>query len=335
METRPYTNSRFTMQSSWQFEVTQAFRQVEDLLAFLELDVGDFALSNPTFPVLVTRSFADRMVIGDPKDPLLLQVLPLSLELDKLPGFSTDPVSDLDSTLVPGLLQKYRHRALVITTGACAIHCRYCFRRDFPYQEQQTTKSRWQMQLETLRMDESIEEVILSGGDPLMLSNDRLLEVLTDLSAIPHIARIRIHSRIPIVLPDRIDPGLIECLQSARQPIIMVIHSNHPNELNLTVNQALERIHQTGATLLNQAVLLRGINDDADTLTELSKKLFAAKVIPYYLHALDRATGTGHFEVDQEAGKQLIDVIRQALPGYLVPKLVREIAGEGSKTPLV
>jgi EF-P beta-lysylation protein EpmB len=334
METRHDTNYRFIMHPSWQSEVTHAFRNIEDLLRFLELDLQPFEVRKTVFPFLVTRSFAERMTKGDPLDPLLLQVLPRPDELLNQEGFTQDPVSDLNAVLAPGLLQKYRHRALVITTGACAIHCRYCFRRDFPYQEQQGTRSRWQSHLGKLREDKSLEEVILSGGDPLMLSNERLAEMFRDLTAIPHLERIRIHTRIPVVLPERIDAALLDTLRTSPIPVVMVIHSNHPNELSEDVHRTLTQIQQTGATLLNQAVLLRGINDQAGTLTALSKKLLAMNVIPYYLHVLDRVTGTGHFEVSESEASLLLETIRKTLPGYLVPKLVREIAGEPSKTPL-
>ncbi|MEY4685320.1 MAG: hypothetical protein RLZ25_1779 [Pseudomonadota bacterium] len=323
------------MDANWQSQVANAFRNPEDLLAFLGLQAEHFPLAKTPFPFLVTRAFADRMIKSDPQDPLLLQVLPKTEELDAKEGFGPDPVSDLNALRSPGLLQKYPHRALVISTGACAIHCRYCFRRDFPYQEQQTSKSRWESTLEEIKSDDSLEEVILSGGDPLMLSNERLGEILQDLNAISHVQRIRIHTRIPIVLPARIDDGFIELITKSRLRIVVVIHCNHPNELDSSVNAALKRILLTGATLLNQSVLLRDINDSEFTLIALSKKLFEMNVIPYYLHALDRATGTHHFEVTLDQSKLLADRLRASLPGYLVPKLVQEVAGRDSKTPIL
>lgn len=334
METRLHTNYRLLMDANWQSQVANAFRNPEELLAFLDLPAEHFPITKTPFPFLVTRAFAERMKKSDPLDPLLLQVLPKTEELDFKEGFGPDPVSDLDAQLSPGLLQKYSHRALIISTGACAIHCRYCFRRDFPYQEQQTSKSRWESSLEEIRSDDTLEEVILSGGDPFMLSNERLGEIFHDLGAITHVQRIRIHTRIPIVLPARIDDGLIDLIKKSSLRIVVVIHSNHPNELDSSVNSALKRILMTGTTLLNQSVLLRGINDSESTLNALSKKLFDMNVIPYYLHVLDRATGTHHFEVSLDRSKELANRLRATLPGYLVPKLVQEIPGRDSKTPL-
>lgn len=332
MESRSYTNSRFTMQASWQSEIAHAFRNPQDLLKFLGIDEDRSLSREQPFPFLVTEAFARRMIKGNPSDPLLLQVLPRVQETDLREGYSSDPVGDLRATLAPGLIQKYRHRALIITTGACAIHCRYCFRRDFPYQEKQSTRSRWSSQLDILREDPSIEEVILSGGDPLMLSNERIAEILEDLSQIPHIERIRIHSRMPVVLPSRIDAGLIEIVRSYYGKTVMVIHSNHPNELDESVAFALKQLRTADVMLLNQSVLLRGINDQEDILVRLSKRLHSMHVLPYYLHALDRATGTAHFEVPLAEAKALMKRMGNGLPGYLVPKFVQEIAGEPSKT---
>lgn len=335
METRLHTNYRLNMDANWQSQVANAFRNARELLEFLDLAPERVSLTDTPFPFLVTRAFADRMIKADPQDPLLLQVLPRAEELDSREGFGPDPVSDLDAQRSPGLLQKYQHRALVISTGACAIHCRYCFRRDFPYQEQQTTRSRWESTINEIRSDSSLEEVILSGGDPLMLSNERLQDIFQDLSAIPHVDRIRIHTRMPIVLPERIDEGLIELMNRSTLRVIVVIHSNHPNELDASVSAAMDRLLHTGATLLNQSVLLRGVNDSESTLIALSKKLFEMKVLPYYLHSLDHATGTAHFEVPFEQSKHLANRLRAALPGYLVPRLVQEIPGKDSKTPIL
>lgn len=334
METRLHTNYRLLMDANWQSQLARAFRNAQELLEFLDLSTETVPIADTPFPFLVTHAFAARMVKGNPQDPLLLQVLPKAEELVPKEGFGPDPVSDLEAQRSPGLLQKYQRRALVISTAACAIHCRYCFRRDFPYQEQQTTKSRWESTLNELRSDSALEEVILSGGDPFMLSNERLQEIFKDLSAIPHVERIRIHTRMPVVLPDRIDDGLIELMKKSTLRIVVVVHSNHPNELDSSVSEALNRILLTGTTLLNQSVLLRGINDSEETLAALSKKLFEMNVLPYYLHALDRATGTAHFEVSMEKSKELANQLRAALPGYLVPKLVQEIPGRDSKTPI-
>ncbi len=322
------------MQASWQSEIATAFRHPRDLLQFLELKECADILEESGFPFLVSRAFANRMVKGDPLDPLLLQVIPSRQEAIHQEGYTADPVGDLQASLTPGLLQKYKHRALVITTGACAIHCRYCFRRDFPYYDQQSSHSRWPSQLSHLREDSSIEEVILSGGDPLMLSNDRISKILEDLETLPHIQRIRFHTRMPVVLPSRIDQELALILQKSSRQLIMVIHSNHPNELDKAVENSLDTLRQSGVTLLNQAVLLKGINDNPDTLISLSKRLHESHVLPYYLHALDHATGTAHFDVAVDKALELMDRLRDSLPGYLVPKLVQEIPGKSSKTPL-
>lgn len=322
------------MQASWQSEIASAFRHPRDLLQFLELEGSDDVPEESGFPFLVSRAFADRMIKGDPLDPLLLQVISSRQEDIHHEGYTADPVGDLEASLTPGLLQKYKHRALVITTGACAIHCRYCFRRDFPYYEQQSSHSRWPSQLSRLREDATIEEVILSGGDPLMLSNERIANILADLETLPHIQRIRFHTRMPVVLPSRVDEELTIALQKSSRQMIMVIHSNHPNELDDAVEISLETLRRSGVTLLNQAVLLKGINDNLDTLIALSKRLHASHVLPYYLHALDHATGTAHFDVPLEKALELMDRLRNSLPGYLVPKFVQEIPGKSSKTPL-
>lgn len=334
METRLHTNYRLHMDANWQSEVASAFRNPGELLTFLHLSRELCPIAETSFPFLVTRAFAERMIKGDPKDPLLLQVLPDQEELNSREGFGPDPVFDLGAQRSPGLLQKYHHRALVISTGACAIHCRYCFRRDFPYQEQQTSRSRWQANLEEIKSDCTLEEVILSGGDPLMLSNDRIGEIFEGLGQIPHIQRVRIHTRMPVVLPARIDDGLTEIIRTSHLKKVVVIHSNHPNELDTSVGLAMNRLLMTGATLLNQSVLLRGINDAEATLIALSKKLFEMNVLPYYLHGLDRATGTHHFEVSLDRSRELAHRVRGSLPGYLVPKLVQEIPGKDAKTPI-
>ena len=334
METRLHTNYRLLMDANWQAQVANAFRNPRELLTFLNLSEEPCSIAETAFPFLVTRVFAERMVKADPRDPLLLQVLPAAEELELREGFGPDPVSDLGAQRSPGLLQKYRQRALVISTGACAIHCRYCFRRDFPYHEQQNSRSRWEATLKEIQSDRTLEEVILSGGDPLMLSNERLGEILQDLGEISHLRRIRIHTRMPVVLPARIDSGLIELMNRSSLRIIVVIHCNHPNELDSDVGTALDLLYRTGAMLLNQSVLLRGINDSEPTLIALSKKLFEMHVMPYYLHGLDRATGTHHFEVSLDQSKALANRLRASLPGYLVPKLVQEIPGKDSKSPI-
>ena len=325
------------MLPTWQTELANALTDPRELLTLLDLDEGLFPSlkTAPTeFPFRVTRSYAARMRRGDPDDPLLRQVLPTELELVETPGFGGDPVGDLPSSMRPGVLYKYAGRVLLIATGACAIHCRYCFRRDFPYSDQQLTRSREDSALEAIAQDSSIHEVILSGGDPLALGNERLAGLIRAIAAIPHVQRLRLHSRLPVVLPERIDPHLLELLGHSRLRIVMVIHANHGNELDPSVAAALAMLARQGVTTLNQAVLLRGINDDATALIELSEKLFACGVLPYYLHLLDRARGTAHFEVPEARALELMEALRRRLPGYLLPRLVREQPGAPYKLPV-
>jgi EF-P beta-lysylation protein EpmB len=271
---------------------------------------------------------------GDPDDPLLLQVLPSVQELIPAPTFSPDPVGDLQAQATPGILHKYRGRALVMATGACAVHCRYCFRRHYPYTEGIAAPRRREGILDYLRADPSMREVILSGGDPLMLSDARLAQWFEQLAGIEHLQRLRLHTRVPVVLPQRITPGLLELLQQSPLKPVIVLHINHPNELSEPLIEALSRLKRTDTLLLNQSVLLKRVNDSVEVLTALSERLFDAGVLPYYLHLLDRVQGAAHFELDEASAGELYQGLLAALPGYLVPKLVREIAGRASKTPL-
>jgi EF-P beta-lysylation protein EpmB len=261
-------------------------------------------------------------------------VLPLAAELEHVPGYGPDPVGDLASSVAPGVLHKYAGRALLIATGACDVHCRFCFRREFPYGEQLASGARLDQALAHIAADRTLHEVILSGGDPMVLAARRLRAIVEAVAAIPHIRRIRIHTRQPVVDPASIDESLLECLGSARLPLVVVIHANHPRELDAQVENALARLAVRRITLLNQTVLLRGVNDDLATLAELSERLFAAGVLPYYLHQLDRVQGGAHFEVDDARALALHDGLRECLPGYLLPRLVREVAGANSKTPV-
>jgi EF-P beta-lysylation protein EpmB len=271
---------------------------------------------------------------GDPTDPLLLQVLPLHAELQESAGFTADPVGDMASRIAPGVLHKYAGRALLIATGACAVHCRYCFRRHFPYGDENASGGQWQDALTALRADRSIDEVILSGGDPLSLNDRRLRELTEQLATIAHLKRLRIHTRQPIVLPERVNAGLLGWLRSVNQQVVMVLHVNHAQEISPDVVKACADLQANGVRLFNQSVLLKGINDTTATLTQLSETLFAAGVQPYYLHLLDRVQGAAHFEVSEFKAQQLLRELTAALPGYLVPKLVREISGHASKTPV-
>jgi EF-P beta-lysylation protein EpmB len=271
---------------------------------------------------------------GDANDPLLLQVLPRGAELVSVPGFTRDAVGDLDARAARGVLHKYRGRALLIATGSCAVNCRYCFRRHFPYGDETAAANRWQDAIAELRADATIEEVILSGGDPLSLSTAKLAELTDALDTISHIRRLRIHTRLPIVLPERVDTDFLGWLGRLPFGRVVVVHANHANEIDAPVAHAMAGLRAAGATVLNQSVLLRGVNDDAETLATLSERLFECGVLPYYLHQLDRVEGAAHFEVDDGRARALVDRLAARLPGYLVPRLVREIPGAASKTPL-
>jgi EF-P beta-lysylation protein EpmB len=286
------------------------------------------------FALKVPRGFIARMRQGDPSDPLLLQVLPQLAELDDAPGFTDDAVGDLDAVQAHGVLHKYEGRALLIAAGSCAVNCRYCFRRHFPYAEELAAAHAWHEAVDCLANDASIREVILSGGDPLVLSTKKLADLTEALRDVPHVTRLRIHSRLPVVLPERIDDAFCAWLSALPLQRVVVLHANHPNELDTSVEGACARLRESGATLLNQSLLLRGVNDDADALAELSERLFACGVLPYYLHQLDRVRGTAHFEVPDARARELVDALRARLPGYLVPRLVRELPGEGAKTPV-
>jgi L-lysine 2,3-aminomutase len=323
--------------SPWQAELAQAHARLGDLLAALGLTAEACGISTEAaaaFPLRVPRGFVARMRYGDPADPLLRQVLPVDAENTVLPDFGTDPVGDLDSVLAPGLLQKYAGRALLITTGACAVHCRYCFRRAFPYAGHSATPGVMAAALDAIAADDSLEEIILSGGDPLALGNGRLAEIIHALDRIPHITRIRLHTRLPVVLPERIDDELLELLGNAGRSVVTVIHANHAQEIDGSVIAALSGLRGVSAALLNQSVLLRGVNDSTETLAALSNRLFSAGVLPYYLHQLDRVAGAAHFLVPDHEAIALHAGMAATLPGYLVPRLVRESAGAASKTPL-
>ncbi|GAB6067274.1 EF-P beta-lysylation protein EpmB [Methylothermus subterraneus] len=318
---------------AWQRELAQGFRSPAELLAFLRLPQNLWSEeAERAFPFRVPRGFAARMRPADPNDPLLRQVLPQAGETLWAPGFVSDPVGDAQARKAKGVLHKYHGRALLIATGACAIHCRYCFRREYPYPDEQLNPSRLQAALHYLRSESAIQEVILSGGDPLMLSDTRLRALIQALSEIAHIRRLRIHSRLPIVLPSRITAELAQTLAATRLHCVMVVHANHPNEIDTAVAKAVSRLRAQGIWVLNQSTLLKGVNDDVETLVALQEKAFAAGILPYYLHLLDRVRGTAHFEVPEAEAKTLYDQLRRRLPGYLVPRLAREHAGAPYKT---
>lgn len=319
----------------WQRELAGAIREPAELLRLLGLGPEWLsAAATVSFPLLVPRGFVARMRYGDPGDPLLRQVLPLYAETVGQPGFMTDPVGDLAARSAPGLLHKYRGRALLTMTGACAVHCRYCFRRHFPYADESAVRDPAPA-LEHIARDASIHEVILSGGDPLTLSDRRLAEIVRLLAAIPHLRRLRVHTRLPAVLPSRVTDACIAALTQTRLPCVVVVHVNHGNEIDDAVRAACARMRAAGIMLLNQSVLLRGVNDDAGALANLSETLFEAGVLPYYLHVLDKVTGAAHFDVDAGRARVLMDSLRARLPGYMVPRLVREQAGAPFKLLIV
>lgn len=321
----------------WQQALARAVRDPAVLLERLALPrelLPSAQRAAKLFPLLVPESYLARMTPGDPHDPLLRQVLPLDVEAEATSGFTVDAVGDDAAQVAPGLLKKYAGRALLITTGVCAVHCRYCFRRHYPYAESPQQLDDWQPALDALSADETIHEVLLSGGDPLALTDARLFALLDQLETIPQLRRLRIHTRLPIVLPDRITPALLARLTESRLTPWMVIHANHAQELTGDCADAVRQLVRAGISALNQAVLLRGVNDSVTSLVELCERLIDLGVMPYYLHQLDRVLGTAHFEVSEETGRGLMAELRKWLPGYAVPQYVREIPGEAHKTPL-
>lgn len=322
---------------AWQQAWREAVRDPVELLTLVGLDPGDFMRGpgvGAGFPLRVPRGFIARMRRGDPDDPLLRQVLPLDEESRLVPGFDFDAVGDAAARAATGVLQKYRGRALLVATGSCAVHCRYCFRRHFPYVEETAARAGWSEALALVRADPGVEEVILSGGDPLSLATGKLAELTEALASIAHVKRLRIHSRLPVVLPERIDDALLRWLAALPWPVTLVIHANHANEFDASVDRALRLLREAGVHLLNQAVLLRGVNDSVDALADLSERGFSAGVLPYYLHQLDRVAGVAHFEVPDAQALALHAALSARLSGYLVPKLVREVAGDPGKRPL-
>lgn len=324
--------------AGWQAEMAAAITDPAELLAAVGLGEEWLPAARAAarlFPLRAPRSFVSRMRRADPHDPLLRQVLPLAEECVANAGYSADPVGDHAAMAVPGVLHKYEGRVLLTTTGACAVHCRYCFRRHFDYSEANPAADHWRAALDYLAADPTITEVILSGGDPLSLSDRRLAELVAWLEAIPHLQRLRLHTRTAVVLPARITDELIALLHRSRLATVFVVHVNHANEIDADVRGALALLRAAGVTLLNQSVLLRGVNDDVDTLKRLSESLFDAGVLPYYLHVLDKVQGAAHFDVDESRARALCAELSARLSGYLVPRLVREVAGAPSKSPLI
>ena len=323
--------------ADWRRELAEAYVDPKRLLRDLGLPESlASSAAAAAFGLRVPRGFAAKMRRADPHDPLLKQVLPIARETLATPGYVADPVGDLAAVKAPGLLHKYAYRVLLNTTSACGVHCRYCFRRAFPYAEvghgHRSLLSGERAALAYLNRHTDIQEVILSGGDPLSLSDARLRALLTALDAVPHLQRLRIHSRMPVVLPSRLTPGLAQLLARSRCKVVLVIHANHANECCAALQQGLRTLQAAGVTLLNQAVLLRGVNDDVASLVKLSERLMAMGVLPYYLHVLDKVSGAAHFDVDDATARALHDALKARLPGYLVPRLAREQPGADSKS---
>lgn len=321
----------------WLTQLADVVTSPDELLHLLNVDADANLLAGRDakrlFALRVPRAFIARMEPGNPNDPLLRQVLTSQEEFINAPGFSTDPLEEQHS-VVPGLLHKYSNRALLLVKGGCAVNCRYCFRRHFPYAENQGNKRNWQQALEYISAHPQLDEIIFSGGDPLMAKDHELDWLLTQLESIPHIKRLRIHSRLPIVIPARITDTLVARIAASSLQVLLVNHVNHANEIDAAFRASMKKLRMAGVTLLNQSVLLRGVNDNANTLADLSNALFDAGVMPYYLHVLDKVQGAAHFMVSDEEARAIVRELLTLVSGYLVPKLAREIGGEPSKTPL-
>lgn len=321
----------------WQAALADAVTDPAELVRLLDLPSSTASSADRAgrdFPLLVPRTYLGRIRPGDPCDPLLLQVMPHSGELDQLARFTNDPVGDRQATCCPGLLSKYRGRSLIVTTGACGVHCRFCFRRHFPFPELSDSPDRWKPVLEKIARDPSIREVILSGGDPLCVDDSQLSRLAGQLSDVAHLKRLRLHTRLPIIVPQRVTEGLLGWLRGTRLTAVVVVHVNHPSEIDDSVAAAVGRLVEAGVPVLSQTVLLRGVNDRVEVLAMLFERLVGLRVMPYYLHQLDRVSGAAHFEVPLATGIRLVNQLRARLPGYAVPRYVRETAGGANKLVL-
>lgn len=328
---------------NWQREMQRAITDPSELIRLLELDIIERQGVNGAsrqFPLKVPRPFLTRMVKGDPEDPLLQQVLPMGSEMNAKAGYSLDPLAEHPSTKQQdgrsaGIIQKYHGRVLLMVSSHCAVHCRYCFRRHFPYQQNRLNRQQWRQVIAGIAADPTISEVIYSGGDPLALSDHQLAWLTRAIAAIPHIKRLRIHSRLPVVIPSRINASCIDWMTHTRLQTVVVLHINHANEIDDQLAAAAAKLHQAGITLLNQAVLLKGINDDADCLATLSERLFSVNIMPYYLNLLDKVKGAEHFDINEDAARAIYRQLLSRLPGYLAPKMVREVPDMGYKLPFI
>ena len=327
-------------QQDWRQILAQSLKTAHDIRRYLELpspsddDQRNEQIASRQFPVRVPRPFLDLAEPGNPDDPITRQVLPDAAETMAHPLFSADPLAEADANVQPGIIHKYQGRALLLPATGCAVNCRYCFRRHFDYADNRISRAQWQQSLEYVRSDNSLSEIILSGGDPLMLQDDALHQLIRDIEAIPHIRRLRIHSRLPVVIPQRLTAQLLRQLSSTRLGATLVLHINHANEMGSELQQQLSIWKQSSITLLNQSVLLKGINDNAQILQQLSESLFESGVLPYYLHVLDRVQGAAHFDRSDEEAQKIFRQLHSRLPGYLVPRLTREEAGKSGKTLL-
>ncbi len=323
---------------SWQEELADIVTDPAELISMLKLDdkyLNEAKQACLAFPLRATRSYIKRIKPGDINDPLLKQILPLGTELDDIPGYTLDPLMEADFTPTPGLIHKYKGRVLLVAANQCAINCRYCFRRHFDYQSHNLSQEQWGNSLRYIENNLDIEEVILSGGDPLSASDKKIEWLVDRLASFSHITRLRIHTRLPIVAPSRVTDKLMAILTKTRLQSVIVVHINHPQEIDNEVTATLQKINASAITLLNQSVLLKGVNDNENTLTELSKTLFRQGVLPYYLHLLDKVVGTAHFDVEEAHASSLYKALLANLPGYLVPKLVKEAPNAPSKVPVI
>ena len=325
-----------TVEQNWQKELASGFTDPFSLLSYLDLDPSDFgshAEARRLFPMRVPRFFASLMEKGNWQDPLLLQVLPSNQEFLTAPGFSQDPLEEHD-TANPGLLHKYHSRVLLIVKGGCAVNCRYCFRRHFPYADNALSNDELESNIAYIAANQAIDEVILSGGDPLMAKDSKLATLAEKIAAIPHIKRLRIHTRLPVVMPARLDEAFFQWFAELPVQRVLVLHINHANEVSDELADKLTPLRQAGVTVLNQAVLLKGVNDSATAQAHLNETLFAAAIMPYYLHLLDKVQGAAHFDIDIEQAREIMAEVIKRLPGFMVPKLVTEIGGQPGKTPV-
>lgn len=330
------TRNDAPVEQNWLKEISNAISDPHQLLSTLGIDSSPWEKgleAKTLFALRVPTSFVDRMEFGNPFDPLLRQVLPLDQEFEVHDGYSTDPLDEQDNEQ-PGLLHKYQNRVLLILKGGCAVNCRYCFRRHFPYQDNKGSKSIWQKSIDYIADHPELNEVILSGGDPLMAKDHEIEWLIKQIEAISHIKRLRIHSRLPVVIPNRITNTLCNLFAKTRLQVILVTHINHANEINSELTNKMTLLKQSNVTLLNQSVLLKDVNDTTEALTDLSEALFDAGILPYYLHVLDKVQGAAHFFVSDTEAKRLIGELIENVSGYLVPTLAREVGGRKSKTPL-